>query len=88
MIGRMRQEPLWMQAWIGCIGLVNLGALVVMRRIEARVALVCSTQIVSTDFPSGEAHGLTGYVVSLPGSHATRCNPVNGGEACDDDTLE
>ena len=51
-------------------------------------ALASGAQIVSTDFPPGEAHPETGYIVSMPGGRAVRCNPVNGGEACDADALE
>lgn len=40
-------------------------------------ALASGAQIVSTDFPLGEAHAETGYVVALPGGVAVRPNPVN-----------
>ena len=39
-------------------------------------ALASGAQIVSTDFPRGEAHPDTGYVVQLPGKAAARPNPV------------
>jgi len=42
-----------------------------------QAALASGAQIVSTDFPPGEAHGETGYVVALPGGVAARPNPVN-----------
>ena len=40
-------------------------------------ALASGAQIVSTDFPLGEAHAKTGYVVALPDGVAVRPNPVN-----------
>ncbi|MFO7976278.1 MAG: hypothetical protein R6V12_16775 [Candidatus Hydrogenedentota bacterium] len=32
--------------------------------------------MVSTDFPLGEAHPETGYMVQLPGGGAARPNPI------------
>ncbi len=40
------------------------------------VALASGAQIVHTDFPPGESHGTSGYVVSFGTRVATRCNPV------------
>lgn len=40
-------------------------------------ALASGAQIVSTDYPRGEADEATGYVVELPGGVAARPNPVN-----------
>lgn len=42
-----------------------------------QAALASGAQIVSTDFPLGEAHAETGYVVALPGGVAALPNPVN-----------
>ncbi|MCP4644047.1 MAG: hypothetical protein GY851_26630 [bacterium] len=42
-------------------------------------AFPSGAHIVSTDFPPGEAHADTGYVVALPGGACARPNPVNGG---------
>ncbi len=39
-------------------------------------ALASGAHLVSTDFPRGEAHPETGYVVQLPGNAAARPNPV------------
>ncbi len=39
-------------------------------------ALASGAHIVSTDFPFGEAHPETGYMVQLPGGVAARPNPV------------
>ena len=40
------------------------------------VALASGAQIVHTDFPPGESHARTGYVVSFGTRVAARCNPV------------
>lgn len=40
------------------------------------VALASGAQIVHTDFPPGESHGTSGYVVSFGTRVAARCNPV------------
>ena len=40
------------------------------------VALASGAQIVHTDFPPGESHASTGYVVSFGTRVAARCNPV------------
>ncbi len=51
----------------------------VRNEVETReAALHCGAQIVSTDFPEGEAHPQTGYKVTLPHNMPARCNPVNG----------
>lgn len=39
-------------------------------------ALECGAQIVSSDYPPGEPHAETGYVVALPGGVPVRWNPV------------
>jgi hypothetical protein len=44
-------------------------------------ALASGAHIVSTDYPGGEAHAATGYVVEFPRKAAARINPVNGPEA-------
>lgn len=41
-------------------------------------ALASGAQLIHTDFPPGEAHPQTGYVVQFPGSTVLRINPVNG----------
>jgi hypothetical protein len=41
-------------------------------------ALASGAHILSTDYPAGEAHGPTGYVVEFADSAAARVNPVNG----------
>ena len=41
-------------------------------------ALASGAHIVSTDFPAGEAHPDSGYIVTLPGSVPARPNPING----------
>jgi hypothetical protein len=41
-------------------------------------ALVSGAQILSTDFPSGEAQADTGYVVEFPDAAQARVNPVTG----------
>jgi hypothetical protein len=43
-------------------------------------ALASGAHIVSTDFPAGEAHAETGYVVAFPDDAPARVNPVNGPE--------
>ena len=52
------------------------GALGTAHRRDA--ALASGAHIVSTDFPPGEAHPETGYVVALPGNVPARLNPANG----------
>ncbi|MEA1647535.1 phosphatidylinositol-specific phospholipase C1-like protein [Nitrospirillum sp. BR 11164] len=44
-------------------------------------ALASGAQIVSTDYPASEPAD-TGFVVSLPGGGAARCNPVTAGDGC------
>jgi hypothetical protein len=44
-------------------------------------------QLVSTDYPAGEAHA-SGYEVRLPGGAKARCNPVTKPTGCVDDSLE
>jgi calcium-dependent phosphoinositide phospholipase C len=51
------------------------------RRRDA--AFVSGAQVIHTDFPPGEAHADTGYVVSFE-SGAARCNPVTSGADCHD----
>ncbi len=41
-------------------------------------ALASGAHILSTDFPSGQADGDSGYVVEFPGQAPARINPVNG----------
>ncbi|NOW48693.1 hypothetical protein FHW96_004883 [Novosphingobium sp. SG751A] len=49
---------------------------------RAHQTFASGAQIVSTDFyKPGNAYG-TGYVVTLPGGGAMRCNPVNADKAC------
>lgn len=43
-------------------------------------ALASGAQIISTDFPPGEAHPETGYSVEFPPGSEARVNPVNGPE--------
>ncbi|EGY01603.1 hypothetical protein AZA_39016 [Nitrospirillum viridazoti Y2] len=45
------------------------------------MALGSGAQIISTDYPASEPAG-TGFVVSLPGGVAARCNPVTAGNGC------
>ncbi len=53
-----------------------------LRHTEAgkRAALDSGAQIVSTDFPPGEMHTPSGYVLDFPGGAAFRVNPVNAAE--------
>ena len=46
------------------------------KRIET--ALASGANIVSTDFPSGEAYAKNGSTVTLPGNVPARANPVSG----------
>ncbi|MCF6287331.1 MAG: phosphatidylinositol-specific phospholipase C1-like protein, partial [Candidatus Hydrogenedentes bacterium] len=41
-------------------------------------AFASGAQLVTTDFPPGEAHEQTGYVVAIEGGKAARVNPVAG----------
>jgi hypothetical protein len=50
-------------------------------------ALASGAQIVSTDFPTGEPQGGTGYLVEFSKSAPARVNPVNGPEAWHGQTL-
>ncbi len=45
---------------------------------KVNAALASGANIVSTDFPPGEANAKNGYVVTLPGNVPGRVNPVNG----------
>ena len=45
-------------------------------------ALASGAQIVTTDFPPGEAHPETGYVVEFNPPAAARANPANAPENC------
>lgn len=51
-------------------------------------ALASGAQIISTDFPPGEADPETGYVVELPGAVSARCNPVSKPSDCAAASLE
>ena len=44
-------------------------------------AFASGAHIISTDFPAGEAHAETGYIVKFADSAPARVNPVNGPEA-------
>ncbi len=52
------------------------------------VALASGAQVLSTDFPAGEAAPGTGYEVRLPEGYPARCNPVLAPGACDNAALE
>jgi len=41
------------------------------------VAFSSGAQVISTDFPAGEEHPATGYVVAFEGNAPARCSPVN-----------
>lgn len=43
MIGQILQEPWWLLAWIGWLGLVNAAGLAFLREIEARWVLAALT---------------------------------------------
>ncbi len=43
-------------------------------------ALASGAQLITTDYPAGEPHGDTGYVVELESGAVARVNPVAGGE--------
>lgn len=43
-------------------------------------AMASGAQLVTTDYPTGEPHADTGYVVALEGGVVARVNPVAGGE--------
>ena len=46
-------------------------------------AIASGAQYVSTDYPAPDKAPFPGgYVVTLPGNRAWRCNPVNTGPAC------
>ncbi|HDP35618.1 MAG TPA: hypothetical protein ENN29_10975 [Candidatus Hydrogenedentes bacterium] len=47
-------------------------------------AFACGAQIISTDFPTGEAHPDTGYVVKFPGAQPVRCNPRYSPTDCEE----
>lgn len=49
---------------------------VVLDTARRDAALASGAQIVSTDYPYGEAHNKTGYVVALPDNAPARRNPV------------
>lgn len=51
-------------------------------------ALASGAQVVSTDFPPGEAEPEHGYVMTLPGGIPARVNPVNGPANCQGQPLE
>jgi hypothetical protein len=51
------------------------------------VAFASGAQIVSTDFPSGEAQNATGFVVEFSHSAPARINPINGPEGLRGQTL-
>jgi len=50
-------------------------------------AFASGAQIVSTDFPSGEAQNATGFVVEFEHSASGRVNPINGPEGLRGQTL-
>ncbi len=54
------------------------------RRRDAVIA--SGAQILSTDYPRGEA-AASGYVVALPGGAMARCNPVEQAPGCSDAAL-
>ena len=65
--------------------------------VEARVndtksrenAIASGAQYVSTDYPApDQAPFPGGYVVTLPGNRAWRCNPINTGPACSSAALD
>ncbi len=45
---------------------------------KRQAALDSCANVISTDFPNGEADPKTGYVMQLPGNVPARSNPVNG----------
>jgi hypothetical protein len=45
-------------------------------------AIASGAQFVSTDYPAPDKSPFSPYVVTLPGSRAWRCDPVNTGPAC------
>ncbi|HNY85820.1 MAG TPA: Ca2+-dependent phosphoinositide-specific phospholipase C [Candidatus Hydrogenedentes bacterium] len=63
----------WVRATAGGPGTRGLEA--AKARLER--AFACGAQIVSSDYPPGEPHAETGYVVALPGGGPARWNPVN-----------
>jgi hypothetical protein len=65
--------------------------------VEARVndtksrenAIASGAQYVSTDYPAPDKAPFPGgYVVTLPGNRAWRCNPINTGPACSSAALD
>jgi len=52
------------------------------------VAFASGAQIISTDFPSGEEHPVTGYVVAFDKNISARCSPVNAPDNCDEKLAE
>jgi len=61
-----------------------------LRQEEGRFerALASGAQILSTDFPPGEASKENGYVVQFSDGVVARCNPVNAPKGCDSTLLE
>ncbi len=45
---------------------------------KREAAFASGAHIISTDFPKGKEHPVTGYTVQFPGGAAVRNNPVNG----------
>jgi hypothetical protein len=48
------------------------------------VAFASGAQVISTDFPAGGAHPVTGYVVAFEDNAPARCSPVNAPADCDE----
>lgn len=51
-------------------------------------ALASGAQVVSSDYPPGEPHADTGYVVAFPEGGPARCNPLNAPANCSATSLE
>lgn len=47
-------------------------------------AFASGAQVISTDFPAGEEHPITGYVVTFEGNTPARCSPVNACSDCEE----
>ncbi len=67
------QKGYWIRCTVGSPDKRGLQA--AKARLER--SLTCGAQIVSTDFPPGEPHKATGFMVMLPNGLPARWNPVN-----------
>ncbi len=73
MMLKVMQEPLWLQAWVGWMMLLNTAALLFLRTAEGRVVLACWIANIIT---MSVFYELFGYVRLLGLSHVIWWTPL------------